>query len=256
MTFLDDVLVVKRREVESLRLNPPAVGPNRGPSFGEALRGPGLSVIAEIKRHSPSKGLVAPGLVASTTAAAYRTGGAAAISCLTDREFFGAQPYDLEQAREAGLPVLRKDFIIDELQIDESVSRGAAAVLLIVRILEPARLCALLEHAVSRGLDALVEVHNETDIDHAVAAGASIIGVNNRDLGTLVVDPGRAQRLRHKIPGGVLSVAESGVKSRDDVKSIAAAGFDAVLIGEALASSPDPAATLGALLGGPAGSLR
>jgi indole-3-glycerol phosphate synthase len=145
--------------------------------------------------------------------------------------------------------VLRKDFLIDEVQIDESLSMGASAILLIVRILDHTRLEELLVYAESRGLQALVEVHDEEEIDRALLAGASIIGVNNRDLGTLIVDPDRAVRLRPRIPRGVLSVAESGVKTRDDVKRIEAAAFDAVLIGEALATSPNPEATLRALLG-------
>lgn len=249
MTFLDDVLAFKRREVEGLRENPPEIADDRRAGFARALRVPGLSVIAEIKRRSPSKGVIAPGLDAAKTACAYATGGAAAISCLTDREFFGAHPDDLPLARSASLPVLRKDFLIDEVQIDESSSMGASAVLLIVRILEPARLRVLLQHAQSLGLDALVEVHDEDEIDRALSSGASIIGVNNRDLGTLLVDPGLAHRLRPRIPEGVLSVAESGVKTRDDVKRIEDAGFDAVLIGETLAVSSDPAVKLRELIG-------
>lgn len=249
MTFLDDVLAVKRLEVEVLRENPPEIADSSPAGFAHALRAPGLSVIAEIKRRSPSKGVIAPGLDAAKTAQAYARGGAAAISCLTDQEFFGAQLDDLRLARSASLPVLRKDFLIDELQIDQSSSMGASAVLLIVRILEPARLQVLLQHAQSLGLDALVEVHDEEEIDRALLAGASIIGVNNRDLGTLVVDPGLAHRLRPRIPEDVLSVAESGVKTRDDVKRIEDAGFDAVLIGETLATSSDPTAKLRELTG-------
>ena len=249
MSFLDDVLAVKRLEVKVLRENPPEIADSSPAGFAHALRVPGLSVIAEIKRRSPSKGVIAPGLDAAKTARAYATGGAAAISCLTDREFFGAHPDDLRLARSASLPVLRKDFLIDEVQIDQSSSMGASAVLLIVRILEPARLRVLLQHARSLGLDALVEVHDEDEIDRALSSGAAIIGVNNRDLGTLVVDPTLAHRLRPRIPEGVLSVAESGVKTRDDVKRIEDAGFDAVLIGETLAASSDPAVKLRELLG-------
>ncbi len=249
MTFLEDVLKAKRREVRSLRKNPSAFVGGTDSGFARALRGPGLSVIAEIKRRSPSKGVFAPDLDAARTAQAYAAGGAVAISCLTDREFFGALPGDLQLARTASLPVLRKDFLIDEVQLDESVSMGASAVLLIVRVLDRGRLKALLAYAESRGLQALVEVHDEVEIDRAMAEGASIIGVNNRDLGTLVVDPGRALRLRPCIPAGILSVAESGVATRDDMKRIEAAGFDAVLIGEVLAKSPDPAAKLRELSG-------
>lgn len=250
MSFLDDVLVVKQGEVEALRLNPPARSrAPRASGFAEALRGSGLSVIAEIKRRSPSKGDMAPGLDAAAMVRAYARGGAAAVSCLTDRGFFGARDADFEAAGASSLPRLRKDFIIDELQIDESAAMGAAAILLIVRILDDARLTALHAHASELGLDVLVEVHDEAEIDRALASGAALIGVNNRDLATLHVDPHRAERLRPRIPAGVVSVAESGVRRREDVQRIEAAGFDAVLIGETLATSPDPAATLRALLG-------
>lgn len=249
MRFLDDVLEAKRVEIARLREDPPRVAALSDQGFSLALRGSGLCAIAEIKRRSPSKGELSPGLDAAKTARAYAGGGAAAISCLTDPSFFGARASDLALARTAGLPVLRKDFLIDELQIDESVRLGASAVLLIVRILEPGRLETLLRHAKALGLDALVEVHDESEVDRALEAGASIVGVNNRDLRTLEVDPGRALRLRPRIPMGVLSVAESGVRTRDDVRRIEAAGFDAVLIGEALVTSADPATTLMELLG-------
>lgn len=249
MRFLDDVLEAKRVEIARLREDPPRVAALSDQGFSLALRGSGLCAIAEIKRRSPSKGELSPGLDAAKTARAYAGGGAAAISCLTDPSFFGARASDLALARTAGLPVLRKDFLIDELQIDESVRLGASAVLLIVRILEPGRLETLLRHAKALGLDALVEVHDESEVDRALEAGASIVGVNNRDLRTLEVDPGRALRLRPRIPMGVLGVAESGVRTRDDVRRIEAAGFDAVLIGEALVTSADPATTLMELLG-------
>jgi len=249
VSFLDDVLEAKRTEIARLRADPPRVAALSGPGFGHALRHPGLSVIAEIKRRSPSKGDLAPGLDAGTAARAYALGGAAAISCLTDQDFFGAKAGDFAKARTAGLPVLRKDFLIDEIQIDESARLGAAAVLLIVRILAAGRLEALLRHAEALGLDALVEVHDESEVDRALEAGASIVGVNNRDLRSLEVDPGRALRLRPRIPAGVLSVAESGVRTRDDVMRLEAAGFDAVLIGETLVTSSDPATTLMELLG-------
>lgn len=251
MNFLDEVIAVKRREVAALKTKSherPAVGAPR-PKFGEALRAQGLSVIAEIKRRSPSKGVLAPGLDSAALARAYAQGGAAAISCLTDREFFGARDDDFANALTSGRPVLRKDFLIDEIQIDQSVALGASAILLIVRILEPPRLAALLRYATQRGLDVLVEVHREDEVERALEAGAAIIGINNRDLDTLVVDPGCATRLRPLIPSGVVAVAESGVKTRDDVERIEGAGFDAVLIGETLATSADPSAKLRELLG-------
>lgn len=249
MTFLDDVLEVKRAEIELLRQHPPSAAASSAPEFGDALRGPGLAVIAEIKRRSPSRGDLARSLDVASAARAYAAGGASAISCLTDRRFFGALAGDVVQARGAGLPVLRKDFLIDEIQIDESVDLGFSAILLIARILPPGRLETLHGHAASRGLDVLLEVHDEAEVDRALAAGASIIGVNNRDLATLEVDPGRALRLRARIPVGVVSVAESGVASRDDVRRIEDAGFDAVLIGEALVTSSDPVTKLMNLMG-------
>jgi indole-3-glycerol phosphate synthase len=249
MTFLDDVLETKRAEIARLRAIPPRVSASPRAGFGSALRGPGLSVIAEVKRRSPSKGELAPDLDAARIARAYAEGGAAAISCLTDRTFFGARTGDLAEACAAGRPVLRKDFLIDEVQIDESVGLGASAVLLIVKILPAGRLEALLRHATALGLDALVEVHDEDEVNRAMAAGAVIIGVNNRDLATLAVDPGRALRVRPHIPNGVVTVAESGVRTREDVRRVGDAGFDAVLIGETLVTSPDPAATLMELMG-------
>ena len=256
MIFLDDVLEVKRAEIDLLRGHPPSGSVSSALQFGQALRGPGLSVIAEIKRRSPSKGDLARSLDVTSAARAYAAGGASAISCLTDQRFFGALAGDVAQACGAGLPVLRKDFLIDEIQIDESVDLGVSAVLLIARILPPGRLEALHSHAVSRGLDVLVEVHDEAEVDRALAAGASIIGVNNRDLATLEVDPGRALSLRPRISAGVVSVAESGVSNRDDVRRIEDAGFDAVLIGEALVTSADPVATLMELRGDVAEAVR
>lgn len=250
MTFLADVLEAKRLEVARLREDPSVVVRREGSgAFAQALRADGLSVIAEIKRASPSKGVLAADLDVAKRAHAYKEGGVRAISCLTDRTFFGAHASDFGEARTASLPVLRKDFLVDELQIDQSAAMGASAILLIVRILEQPRLTALLRHAETRGLEVLVEVHDESEIDRAVEAGASIVGVNNRDLGTLVVDPSRALRLRPRIPKGVVSVSESGVRTRDDVKRIEDAGFDAVLIGEVLSRSADPRATLRELTG-------
>lgn len=249
MTFLDDVLEVKRAEIDLLRQRLPSGSVSSAPAFGRALRGPGLSVIAEIKRRSPSRGDLSESLDVASAVRSYAAGGASAISCLTDRRFFGALAGDVAQACGAGLPVLRKDFLLDEIQIDESVDLGVSAVLLIARILPPGRLETLHRHAVSRGLDVLLEVHDEDEVDRALAAGASIIGVNNRDLATLEVDPVRALRLRPCIPAGVVSVAESGVTSREDVRRIEDAGFDAVLIGEALVTSSDPAMTLMDLMG-------
>jgi indole-3-glycerol phosphate synthase len=249
MTFLDEVIAVKKREAAALPGNSTLGAGTSRPSFDQALRGRGLSVVAEIKRRSPSKGVLAPRLDPRSLARSYAKGGAAAISCLTDREFFGAESDDLAHARGAGLPVLRKDFIIDERQVEETARLGASALLLIVRILEPKRLEALLLQARKLGLDALVEVHDEPEIEIAVRAGAAIVGVNNRNLDTLTVDPLRATTLRPRIPAGILTVAESGVRTRDDVARVEDAGFDAVLVGEALAAHDDPETKLRELRG-------
>ena len=248
MTFLAEVVAMKDREIADLKsrsvsMAVTAKGPGV-PSFAQALEAPGLSVIAEIKRRSPSKGDIAKDLDARLTAGAYAEGGAAAISCLTDATFFGARASDFAEARSAGLPVLRKDFILDEAQVEESAVMGASAVLLIVRLLDGARLRALSTAARERRLDVLFETHNETEVERALSEGASIIGVNNRDLDTLAVDPGLALRLRRLIPSGVLTVSESGLRSPADLRRAADLGFDAVLIGESLAASADPAGTL------------
>ncbi len=256
MTFLEEVLEVKREEITRLRQSPPAILSAGPRGFGRFLRRKEISIIAEIKRRSPSKGDLARSLDVAETAQAYAAGDAAAISCLTDRRFFGAEAGDFGQALCADLPVLRKDFLIDEIQIDESAAMGAAAILLIVRILPEGRLEELLRYAASRGLEALVEIHDESEIDRALQSGATMIGVNNRDLATLEIDPGRAARLRALIPAGVLTVAESGVKTREDVKRIEDAGFDATLIGEALITNPDPAAMLMQLAGKTMAVLR
>jgi len=260
VTVLDDILARKRDEVTVLRqpqtrdlLRSRALEAPPVRDFAGALRRADgrVAVIGELKRRSPSKGPLAPDLDPAPTAKAYESGGAAALSVLTDYPFFGGMVEDLVSAREATtLPVLRKDFTIDEIQIFEARAIGADAVLLIVAALpDDSLLTDLHEAATALGLAVLVEVHDEGEIERALAAGAAIVGVNNRDLATLTVDPGRAQRLRALIPAGVLSVAESGVKTRADVKRIEDAGFDAVLIGETLARSADPAATLRELTG-------
>jgi indole-3-glycerol phosphate synthase len=211
-------------------------------------------VIAEIKRRSPSKGDLAPDLDPVVTAKAYETGGAAALSVLTDQLFFGGSVDDLRSAREAtAVPVLRKDFTIDETQVLEARAIGADALLLIVAAVpDDALLADLHAFAGDLGLTALVEVHDEVEVDRALAAGAIVVGVNCRDLGTFAEDLGVAERLVRRLPPEVIAVAESAIRAPADAGRMAAAGFDAVLVGEALVRSPDPAALVGELAAIPA----
>ena len=208
----------------------------------------GLAVIAEIKRRSPSRGALDETLVAGEVAAAYRDGGAACLSVLTESGFFGGSPEDLAAAREAsGLPVLRKDFTVVPADVCDARIMGADAVLLIVAALDPEELATLAGLAADLGLAALVEVHGEDEVHAATAAGADLVGVNQRDLATFEVDPARARRLRAALPEGVVAVAESGVKGPGDARVLADAGYDAVLVGESLVLAGDRAAAVAAL---------
>lgn len=209
-------------------------------SFEQALGEPGLSVIAEIKRRSPSKGELALDLDPSEVATEYEAGGARAISVLTDSEFFGALDRDLASARKAvSVPVLRKDFTVSLRDVYDTKIMGADAVLLIVAALSDEELQTFLDAARRVGLDALVEVHDETELDRALGVGATIIGVNQRDLRTFEVDRTRAMRVRSSIPQGCLAVAESGIRDEGDAKRLADAGFDAILVGESTVTASD-----------------
>ena len=218
--------------------------------FAAALAGaPRPALIAEMKRRTPSMGLLAPDYEPGRLAGLYAEAGAAAISVLTHEAGFGGAPEHLAEARAAaGLPILRKDFIVEEHQVLEARALGADAVLLIVAALEPARLRALLALAAELGLAALVEVHDEAEMAAAAAAGARVIGVNNRDLRTFEVDLGLVERLRGGLPDGALYVAESGIHGRDDVARMRDAGADAVLVGEAIMRAADPVAKIRELL--------
>lgn len=213
-----------------------------------ALTRPGVSVIAEVKRASPSKGELAPGLVAVDQARAYVAGGADAISVLTEPDRFRGSLDDLEQVAALGTPTLRKDFTVDAYQVWEARARGASAVLLIVAALDDAMLASLHAEAEHAGLTALVEVHDEGELARAVRLGARVIGVNARDLRTFDVDRDAFARLRPAIPDGVVAVAESGVRGPDDVVRAGGTGADAVLVGESLVTAPDPAAATAALV--------
>jgi indole-3-glycerol phosphate synthase len=213
-------------------------------------RGPdGPALVAEVKRRSPSRGDIRAGLDPAALAAAYAAGGAAAVSVLTEPRHFAGSPEDLLAVRAAvDLPVLRKDFVTTPYQVWESRAWGADAVLLIVAALDPAALRALLDEAATAGLDALVEVHTTAEASAAAAADAAVVGVNARDLATLEVDPGRFAAVRDALPGGAVLVAESGIRDRADVEAAAAAGADAVLVGESLVTADDPAAAVAELL--------
>jgi indole-3-glycerol phosphate synthase len=215
-----------------------AADPPRG--FATALRAPGISVIAEHKRSSPSAGVIRDDLVLEDVVGAYERGGAAALSILTEEHSFAGSLEDLAAARAAaGLPILRKDFIVSPYQVAESLARGADAILLIVAALPARELEALHTEAVSLGLDVLVEVHEAAELEVARAIGAAIIGVNNRDLTTLAVDTERTFQLREAMPADAVVVSESGWRTRSELERLTAAGVDAVLVGEALMRSPD-----------------
>jgi indole-3-glycerol phosphate synthase len=222
--------------------------------FAAALRGDGLSCIAEIKRRSPSKGDLDPGLQPELVAKEYVAGGAACLSVLTDTDYFGGSPADLAPARQAsGLPVLRKDFTVQEADVADTRLMGADAVLLIVAALDDEALkrCATL--AAELGLAALVEVHDAPELERALAAGSRIVGVNQRDLRTFQVDRDRACALARDIPADVLAVAESGIRDAGDARRLADAGYDAILVGETLVRADDRAGQLRELVGHPVG---
>jgi indole-3-glycerol phosphate synthase len=225
-----------------------AAGPPR--VFHAALAAPGTSLIAEIKRASPSAGDIAPGASPASLARAYEQGGAAAVSVLTEPDYFRGSLDDLTEARSASaLPALRKDFICEPLHVWEARAAGADAILLIVAALTPDELGALSSLAAELGMGALIEVHAAAEIERAVEAGARIIGINTRDLATLTVDPETVAKLRPLVPDGRLVVGESGVATRADVQALESVGVDAVLVGEAVMRAPDPSAKIRELLG-------
>jgi indole-3-glycerol phosphate synthase len=209
---------------------------------------PDLAVVAEIKRRSPSKGALAEDLDPTTLAAAYAHGGASCLSVLTDEEFFAGSVSDLQAAREATtLPVLRKDFTVDPRDVADARLMGADAVLLIAAALDALELIDFVALADEVRLDALVEVHDEPELEVALEAGATLIGVNQRDLFTFEVDHERAERMAKAIPPGTVKVAESGIRDGDDAQRLADAGYDAILVGESLVTAADPATALAAL---------
>ncbi len=251
LTYLDTILESHRRRAANdhrdWRARVEGVH-YEGPSFVLVLRqgsSPFIKVIAEVKRRSPSKGLLAPDLDVAALAEAYRDAGASAISVLTDRDFFEGSMEDLLTVRRSvNLPVLRKDFTVSENDVLDAVEGGASAVLLIVAALSDAELSSFLTLADQCGIDALVEVHDADEARRAVDAGARIIGINQRNLRTFDVDPERAASLISALPRESLSVCESGLSTVADVERAADAGFDAVLVGEAFITAPDTAAAV------------
>jgi len=206
-----------------------------------ALNGEGIAVIAEVKRSSPSKGILAQIAEPAALAAQYEAGGAALISVLTEQRRFGGSLKDLDAVRaEVSTPVLRKDFLVTSYQLWESRAHGADVVLLIVAALEQSALVSLIERTHSLGMNALVEAHTADEVDRAIDAGAKIIGINSRNLKTLELDRELFSKIVGRIPGNIIKVAESGVRDTHDVIEYARAGADAVLVGEALVTGDDP----------------
>lgn len=257
--ILGRVAGVKRGEVAALRdraagLRAAARNAPAARDFRAALSGESVALIAEVKRRSPSAGELAGGLDPAVLAGTYEAAGAACLSVLTDGDFFGGSLADLEAARDAvKLPVLRKDFVIDALQVSEARAAGADAVLLIVRLLSDPRLRDLHEAAAEYGMAVLVEVHDARELERALAVGASIVGINNRDLATFETRLEVSLELLPLVPAGVLAVAESGIRSAADVRALGEAGADAVLVGESLVVASDVLAAASALTGQPRG---
>lgn len=260
-TILDRILDTKRAEIDALRAPRAALAdlrrrcddapPTRG--FADALRAaaPDVALIAEVKKASPSKGVIRPDFDPVAIARAYHAGGARCLSVLTDRDYFQGDLAYLQAIRDAvPIPLLRKDFLIDSAQIWEARAAGADAVLLIVAALpSPARLAEMRHLAEQLGMDALVEVHDDAELDVALESGATLIGVNNRDLHTFDVRLETFERLAPTFPEHVVAVAESGIFTHDDVRRMGAAGARAVLVGESLMRQDDVAAATRALLG-------
>jgi indole-3-glycerol phosphate synthase len=250
-TYLDDIVAWHRqrahndtRSFEELLTEAKSCVPARG--FASSIReSPHLAVIAEIKRKSPSKGDLNASLDPASLALQYQRGGASCLSVLTDTNHFGGSTSDLQTARAVcSVPVIRKDFTVDARDICDARIMGADCVLLIAAILSAAEMSSYLELCREVDIDALVEVHDEAELELALSAGATMVGVNQRDLVTFAVDQARAVRMAPLIPNNVVKVAESGVRGRDDALALRAAGYDAILVGEHLVTSSNPEAAL------------
>ena len=260
-TFLDRIVAQKRREVAERRANRPYAEVERDAraqapalDFAAALAAPGMRLIAEVKGASPSKGVLIEPFEPAAIAADYLAAGADAISVLTDEPFFRGSLDHLRAVKALSKgatpprPVLRKDFLLDAYQVAEARAAGADAVLLIVAMLDDAALRELGAAARDFGMAALVEVHDERELERALGAGARIVGINNRNLHTFEVDLATTERLAPRVPDGVLIVGESGIHGADDVRRLAAAGVDAILVGESLVKAADRRAAIAALL--------
>ena len=235
------------RSLDSLIANVAEMPATRG--FRRALDdAEGIAVISEVKRRSPSKGDLFPGLDPAALAKDYARGGASCLSVLTDEEWFGGSVVDLQAARAAtSLPVIRKDFTVDARDVVDARLMGADCVLLIAAALDDQELADFQMLATEIGLDALVEIHDELELERALAVNATLIGVNQRDLITFEVDQERAVRMAAQIPSSIVRVAESGVRDADDAAALFGAGYHALLVGETLVKSGDPAAEIGKL---------
>jgi indole-3-glycerol phosphate synthase len=255
MTVLDEIIAHKRREVaegrravplDEMRARAAAATPPR--DFGAAISGPAVRVIAEVKRASPSAGTIRRDADPAATARAYERAGAAAVSVLTDQRYFSGSADDLRAVKAAvTVPVLRKDFVVDAYQVYEARAIGADAVLLIAGSVPAPELAALGRLTAELGMTALFEVHDDAALDDVLAAGARVVGINNRDLRTLEVDLDTTRRVRPRLPAGITVISESGIETPADVTRVCACGVHAILVGTALMASPDPAAHLAAL---------
>ena len=254
-TILDRIVADKRKEVKSAKRATPLailkerIAQQKPLDFTAALRGQGLKLIAEVKKASPSKGVLCNDFRPVETAMAYAKNGAAAISVLTEEKFFQGSLEHLAAIREkVNIPLLRKDFIFDEWQIYESAAYGADAILLITALLEKETLKKFLDLSQSLKLGCLVEVHNEDELFKVLLAGARIIGINNRNLNTFEVDTNTTRRLRMLIPPDTIVVSESGINSKEDIKKMKECKVDAVLVGEALMTAQDISAKIKELM--------
>ena len=260
--ILERIVASKGEEIRALRREGPGLrraaedAPPPRPVLEPLRRRARVAVIAEVKRRSPGAGEIDSGLDPVALSAEYEEAGAAAVSVLTDRSWFGGSLDDLRAVRGARrVPLLRKDFVVDELQVYEGRAAGADLMLLIVRILDPALLADLRAMVEELGMTALVEVHDEWEVEAALASGAALVGVNNRDLNSFRTDLAVTERLARYLPDDVVLVSESGVRAREDVERVAAAGADAVLVGEALVRSDAPGRLLEALASVPRGEV-
>jgi indole-3-glycerol phosphate synthase len=254
--ILDEILENKRREVAARmkretveRLAVRATSAPKARDFHAALKRPGVSIISEIKRQSPAKGALRLDMDAPTMAATYAAAGASCISVLTDQKYFKGSDEDLVAVRQkVGVPVLRKDFVVSPYQVYEARALGADAILLIVLALRPVEILEYSRLAAALGMAALVEVHSEEELGVALDVGATLIGINNRDLTRMVTDLETTAKLRPLVPPGVTLVSESGIRTPEDVAWLAGLGVDAALVGESLVTAPDAAELLRSFL--------